>query len=568
MRITAFLFVCAIAVLGIPQGAAADSLSQSETFFVDTSFDAKERTEVPATLQKLTDKFYFYMEDEWWSALSLQERNVALASLGSIAQRFEEETYPALTRLFGTENIPGVDSNSRITVLVHRMQDESTGIAGYVRTADGYTRLAAPESNEREMFYIGTGGLENPRANAFFAHEFMHLIHFNQKEVKQGVQEDVWVQEGLAEVAPTIAGVANPFEESYLASRVRDFVSNPRDSLTEWLNKPTDYGAASLFFHYLKDQYGQELLRDIMVSAQKGIAGIDDAFAKNGIEKTFSEAFEDWTIAVFVNDCSLGERYCYKDENLKNLRVLAFTSFLSPFGDTELRVTNQTKVWSGNWIKISGSKGLLQLNFSGHSAVSFRVPYVLQDAAGGYELGFIPLNTQQAGSIEVADFGEKYSAITILPAIHDIVRSIAAEPSFFFTWTASTLQNGRNGNEAEEIARLLEQIEDLQRQVALLSAQLATAKGNAACSSFDQNLYFGMAKDPAVSCLQQALKDQGPSVYPEGLVTGNFLQLTSQAVVRFQEKYAAEILLPLGLDRGTGYVGFSTRTKLNSLLSQ
>ena len=64
------------------------------------------------------------------------------------------------------------------------------------------------------------------------------------------------------------------------------------------------------------------------------------------------------------------------------------------------------------------------------------------------------------------------------------------------------------------------------------------------------------------------MKAQGQDVYPEGLVTGNFLSLTKAAVIRFQEKYAPEILAPLGLEKGTGYVGLMTRNKINSLISQ
>ena len=65
--------------------------------------------------------------------------------------------------------------------------------------------------------------------------------------------------------------------------------------------------------------------------------------------------------------------------------------------------------------------------------------------------------------------------------------------------------------------------------------------------------------------LQELLVKEG--VYPEGLITGFFGDLTKQAVIRFQEKYASDILLPLKLDKGTGYVGPATREKINQLLS-
>ena len=41
-----------------------------------------------------------------------------------------------------------------------------------------------------------------------------------------------------------------------------------------------------------------------------------------------------------------------------------------------------------------------------------------------------------------------------------------------------------------------------------------------------------------------------------------------EAVKRFQEKYASEILVPADLTKGNGFVGSGTRKKINSLISQ
>jgi len=38
-------------------------------------------------------------------------------------------------------------------------------------------------------------------------------------------------------------------------------------------------------------------------------------------------------------------------------------------------------------------------------------------------------------------------------------------------------------------------------------------------------------------------------------------------VIRFQEKYATEILVPLGLEKGTGYFGPMTRAVANQKLN-
>ena len=53
-----------------------------------------------------------------------------------------------------------------------------------------------------------------------------------------------------------------------------------------------------------------------------------------------------------------------------------------------------------------------------------------------------------------------------------------------------------------------------------------------------------------------------------GNETPYFGALTQNAVIRFQNKYASEVLAPAGLTYASGYVGSYTRTKLNGLMSE
>lgn len=52
-----------------------------------------------------------------------------------------------------------------------------------------------------------------------------------------------------------------------------------------------------------------------------------------------------------------------------------------------------------------------------------------------------------------------------------------------------------------------------------------------------------------------------------GNETDNFGSLTKSAVAKFQNKYASEVLAPVGLSAGTGYFGASSRVKANALCS-
>ena len=114
------------------------------------------------------------------------------------------------------------------------------------------------------------------------------------------------------------------------------------------------------------------------------------------------------------------------------------------------------------------------------------------------------------------------------------------------------------------VAGLKDEIVRITALIAQLQVELAKLIG-APVLTLDANLKYNDSGDDVE--LLQAWLVKDPEVYPEGLVTGWFGPLTKKAVIRFQEKYADEVLAPWGIIEGTGFVGSTTRDKLNALYS-
>ena len=570
------LIFIGIVFLSLPVFVSAISLGQRADFFVDPAFDLSEREEISASLQRIGQNAYFYVEQEWWEELDREEKNEVNKTLQNLDNEFYYKIYPTLTSAFGSEWKPGIDKDSRITILIHPMLKEA---GGYFRSSDEYPRLQVSDSNEREMFYLNADYITDPLAKSFLAHEFTHLITFNQKEKLQGVEEEVWLNEARAEYAPTLVGYDDEYKESNLEKRVKTFLENPSDSLTEWQGREADYGGLNLFIQYLVEQYGEEILGNSLKSKEIGIKSLDI---------DFGQIFTNWLIAVFINDCSLGDQYCYQNENLKNLRVAPLINFLPLKGKSCLGVSQTTKNWTGNWFKFIGGKGTLKIKFIGNPENLFKVPYISKSISGGHSLNFFELDEYQRGEILVSGFGKEITSVTIIPSIQSKTSGfLNPEPAFPFFWEASTIveveEVEENSNSKylekpiskmtrEEILAKITEIEELLAQLKAQIGQTETEDKDdiisVSCEKFEENLYFGLRNNSKVECLQEFLKAQGTEIYPEELITGNFLFLTKAAVIRFQEKYKSEILTPLGLEKGTGFVGEMTRNKINETLSE
>jgi len=442
VKILGFLFISLLLPLSSVQ---ADSIGQKTDFFVDPTYDYLQRTQIEATLKQISRHAYFYVENSYWQKLSFTDQIAFQNNLNKLATEFDQIIYPTMTSVFGSEWKPGIDNDERITILITQLK---TLAGGYFNPVDEYPRSQINSSNQREMIYLNAVYMADKREPAFLAHEFQHLISYNQKEIRYHISDDIWLNEARSEYAPTLCGYDKDYYGSNLEKRVKIFLKYPSDSLTEWSGSAKDYGSINLFIHYLVDHYGKDILTKIMETKGVGIASINNALTVLGQPLTFSDIFVNWSVANYLNNCSVSpvNLYCYLEPNLNYDNLHIQLGYLGAAKE-KIESSNTIKDWSAQWFEfkaatdIDESKNVLKIEFSSNDPrANFRVPYVIKYKDGHYEVREMTLIGQK-GSAFVKNFGTQVSLVAVIPSNHYKTSNFTAnEPLVYYNLNATLVK--------------------------------------------------------------------------------------------------------------------------------
>ena len=231
----------------------------------------------------------------WWIERGL---NVDDADLQRSVADVEERIYPRVTAAFGPA--PGSDADPQRG---HIINGRIPGVGGYVSGADPYPASVQPYSNGLPAIYINAREipLGSPEYLTVLAHELQHAIHWHADPA-----EATWLNEGLSELAVTEAG--------FSPDSMRHYLRRPNASLVNWPKEldsdiGLNYGAASLFVHYLQERYVPEGgLPDLLAGPDNGIAAIDAFLRDSGAETAagetagFHSVFADWMVANLLDE--------------------------------------------------------------------------------------------------------------------------------------------------------------------------------------------------------------------------------------------------------------------------
>jgi len=518
---------------------------QEAIFFVDSEHDLYGRNQIEAQLLKTTNKIYFYIDKQWYE--DFDQRNELDNKLYNLVNNFEYKTYPNLTNLLGTEDNPGVDNDSRVIILLQPLKSD---FGGYVRAIDSYESSIAEYSNEGQIVYLNIElFLESSLdvLNYQLAHEFTHLITLKQKP-----GSETWFYELMSEFGGQIAGS----DVSLITrQRAQGLLNSTTINLVNWENNNRDYAEVYLFALYLKEQFGNQFLSEILKHpSSSGLNSFNEVLKK--YQTDFEKVVLDWLVANIANDCSLGDEYCYQNSILKDYSAIAYSYYLPTNVKSSLSITNSIKAWDAKLQKITGGIGVIKLKFTIPEEVPIKkIPYIIEKVNGAKTVGFLDFSLVNIRELYVEEMGNENKAIYFIPFI-----GFSGEQgkTYYHSWEVSNTVLIEE-NEEEIIQSLLKKIDELKRQVVMLQTQLAMQKTyqyNDSCSIFSQDLSYGMRSEQ-VKCLQQFLSNLGNDIYPEKLVTGYYGPLTLAAVQRYQ------------LFKGiitTGYFGPLTRAAANQNL--
>jgi hypothetical protein len=245
--------------------------------------------------------------------------------LASLSDRFDLVIHPEVTSTFGAAS--DVDGNQRVIILftpaVNRLTPRgATGfVGGFFYGIDLLPSVSG--SNGGEVFYAlvpdPQGLFSDPHTTAdvlasvpaVLAHEFQHMVHFNERILVRGAtnQEALWLSEGLAQMAEELVARAYAVLGDFASRDL--FRAGVRERARRYLRGPdtvsvvvttgqgslAERGAGFLHTLYLADQAGTQILGSLTRTTRTGVANVE---AETGVE--WPRLMANWWSAIWMDE--------------------------------------------------------------------------------------------------------------------------------------------------------------------------------------------------------------------------------------------------------------------------
>lgn len=302
--------------------------------------------------------------------------NSLIEGLGT---QFDEPTFPVITASYG--DVSDVDGNGQVIILLTPVVNRLTprGANGFAAGFFfGLDLLVEEENgNQGEIFYLlvpdPTGQFSMPHTvselervlPAILAHEFQHMIHFNERVLKRGAErtDALWLSEALAHTAEDVVAehfaTQGDFDSAQLFgaenySRAALFLDAPSSwslIVSAGLASLEERGAGWLFVRYLEERFGgNSLLRALTQTTLTGTENVTFAAGSS-----WPSLLADWGAAVGVEGQPAERRAMVRSELqypvldlVEALRTVRVTFPLVPLSRGGADFVTSDRLWSSS----------------------------------------------------------------------------------------------------------------------------------------------------------------------------------------------------------------------------
>jgi len=308
---------------------------------------------IDTTCRYVSSDAYFFVDNRDTAAMS--------AYLAGYGTAFDTITGINHSK-FGQEN--DVDGNGKVIIVFS--EELSGGLLGYFYSVDKFPKTTYSDSNEGDIFYMTTtAAYQGNIIKGTLAHEFQHMIYFDQHYNNGVTNTYTWLNEALSQAAEYYNG----YTDNHLAW-IKSFLGSdwPGLSLTYWTS--SNYGYGAIFIRYLIDQYGDTAIKNMCSTGKVGIAAVEDATGAS-----FNTIFSNFTKALVMSGTgdSSDTRFNFQTLDLQLLQpngrggLLPYSTICSA-GTNYTGVLYPYEVAFNQW---SGTFGTMTLSGSDFSGTAF-----------------------------------------------------------------------------------------------------------------------------------------------------------------------------------------------------
>jgi hypothetical protein len=213
--------------------------------------------------------------------------------ISSLVRTFDEVIYPRQVELFGP--CPDRDGNGKVIVLLCDLNTGPGLFWWFDQLPETVAERMGFHSNEGEVLYQRFGEQGNRRGWNLqsVAATFHQLLHYARDP-----GETSWSRL-LAAYVPYLCGLAN--------ARSLWGDDDPTGFLYRASDPFGDQGWSPLFIEYLRDQFGEAALRQLVDDPAHGFAGLQAVLAARGETRSAFDSLADEAMACWLDDAELGQ---------------------------------------------------------------------------------------------------------------------------------------------------------------------------------------------------------------------------------------------------------------------